>query len=71
VTIFQGAEIGITQQISNEYVPHMQGIQCMVHHANLVVQVLSKLNMVNKLEKLVPNLICSFLQKSQKAFGTY
>jgi hypothetical protein len=64
--IFQGAKIGITQQISADYVLHIQGIQCMVHHTNLVVQVLSKLNMVNKLESLFQTLYAYFYKSPKR-----
>jgi hypothetical protein len=66
VTIFQGAKIGITQQIFNNHVPHMQRIQCIVHHTNLVVQVLSKLNMVNKLESLFQTLYAYFYKSPKR-----
>jgi len=66
VTIFQGTKIGITQQIFNDYVLHIQGIQCMVHHTNLVVQVLSKLNMVNKLENLFQTLYAYFYKSPKR-----
>lgn len=66
MTIFQGAKIGITQQISDDYVLHIQGIQCMVHHTYLVVQVLSKLNMVNKLESLFQTLYAYFYKSPKR-----
>jgi hypothetical protein len=69
MTIFQGAKIGITQQISDDYVLHIQGIQCMVHHTYLVVQVLSKLNMVNKLESLFQTLYDYFYKSPKRHLG--
>jgi hypothetical protein len=69
MTIFQGAKIGITQQISDDYVLHIQGIQCMVHHTYLVVQVLSRLNMVNKLESLFQTLYDYFYKSPQRHLG--
>ncbi len=69
MTIFQGAKIGITQQISDDYVLHIQGIQCMVHHTYLVVQVLSKLNMVNKLESLFQTLYDYFYKSPRRHLG--
>jgi hypothetical protein len=66
VTIFQGAKIGIIQQIFDDYVAHMQGIQCMVHHTNLIMQVLSKLNMVNKLENLSQTLYALFYKSPKR-----
>ncbi len=56
----------LNMQISDDYVLHIQGIQCMVHHTYLVVQVLSKLNMVNKLESLFQTLYAYFYKSPKR-----
>jgi len=37
-----------------KYAPFLSGVHCMAHHTNLVVQALSSLSLVSKIERLDP-----------------
>jgi hypothetical protein len=37
LNLFQGVKNGVTQQIEDKYVPHLEGIHCMAHHTNRVM----------------------------------
>ncbi len=47
---FLGYDIGAMSQLKDKHVPYMMGQHSMAHRTNLVVQVLSNLPMVTKLE---------------------
>ncbi len=49
-SIFQGCHIIMTFQLKEKFAPYMMGQHCMAHRMNLVVQVLSNLPMVARLE---------------------
>jgi hypothetical protein len=38
------------------HVPFMSGVHCMAHHTNLVVQTLSSLSLVGKIESLLTSM---------------
>jgi hypothetical protein len=48
--ISQGCHTARTFQLKNKFVPYMMGQHCMAHRTNLVIQVLSNLPMVARLE---------------------
>jgi hypothetical protein len=50
VNVFQVVRISVTIQLKNQNAPFMIGAHCMSHCTNLVVQALSKLNIVGKLK---------------------
>jgi hypothetical protein len=50
--VFQGLETGVTIQLVNKYCPFVVGIHSMAHWCNLVVQTLSSLTLVTKIEGL-------------------
>jgi hypothetical protein len=52
-SIFQGCRTRMTFQLKEKFVPYMMGQHCMAHRMNLVVQVLSNMPMVAKLENLL------------------
>jgi hypothetical protein len=52
VFVFQSISSGVIRQISNVWAPHSMGVHCMVHITNLVVQILSHLQMVRRIEGL-------------------
>jgi len=50
VTIFQGLKIGVTVQLVSKHCPFVVRIHCMTHRGNLIVQTLSSLTLVVKIE---------------------
>ncbi len=65
VSIFQRTRLGVTLQIFDVQAPHSIGVHCIVHKTNLVVQILSHLQMVNNLEGLFQTLY-NYFSKSPK-----
>jgi hypothetical protein len=55
-SIFQGCCIRVITQLKEKYSPYMMGQHYMAHKTNLVVQALSNLPMVIKLEELLQSL---------------
>jgi hypothetical protein len=49
-SIFQGCHTKTTFQLKEKFAPYMMGQHCMAHRMNLVVQVLSNLPMVARLD---------------------
>jgi hypothetical protein len=43
VHIFQGVQNGVTHQIQNKFIPHLEGSHYMAHRTNLVVQTKKRL----------------------------
>jgi hypothetical protein len=56
VLIFQGAKSGVTTQLKKKFAPYMLGVHCVEHQANLVVQTLSKLPLVSKIEVMLQSI---------------
>ncbi len=56
VFVFQGVKSGVIQQIFNGWAPHSTRVHCIAHGTNLAVQILSHLQMVNKIEGLFQTL---------------
>jgi hypothetical protein len=50
--VFQEVRNGVTRQIQDKYVPHLEGIHWMTHHINLVVQTLFHILVVKCIEDL-------------------
>jgi hypothetical protein len=46
VSTFQGAKIGVTQQIQSKYTPFALGVHCMAHRCNLAFKTLSQLDIM-------------------------
>jgi hypothetical protein len=63
ISIFQGTRLSVIQQIFERWLPHSMGFHCMVNITNLIVQILSHLQMVNKIEGLFQTLY-NFFSKS-------
>jgi hypothetical protein len=55
-SIFQGCYIGVKFQLRVKFVPCMMGQHCMAHKMNFIIQVLSNVPMVAKLENLLQSL---------------
>ncbi len=53
VFVFQGTRSSVIIQIVNGRAPHFMGVHCMAHRTNLVVQTLSHLQMVSRIESLL------------------
>jgi hypothetical protein len=66
VSVFQGSRTGTTQQLKQKDAPFMIGVHCMAHRTNLVVEPLSNLPMVEKLETLCQALYNYFTMNSKK-----
>ncbi len=56
VDVFQGIKSGVTKQIKENYAPHSIGVHCMAHCTNLVMQSLSRLPLVIRLENMLQTL---------------
>jgi len=41
VIVFQGLKPDVTTQLMQKHVPFVNGVHCMTHHTNLIVQTLS------------------------------
>jgi hypothetical protein len=65
VSFFQGIKSGVIQQIYNVWAPHSTRVHCMAHETNLAVQILSHLQMANKIEGLFQTLH-NYFSKSPK-----
>ncbi len=62
VNVFQGIRTGvITVQLKEENAPFMISVHYMSHHINLVVQTLSKMGIVRKIEDVMQSLYAYFL----------
>jgi hypothetical protein len=59
-SLFQGYHIGMTFQLQEKYVPYMIGQHCMANMTNFIVQALSNLPMMAKLEDLHNHYILIF-----------
>jgi hypothetical protein len=53
VRVFQGVRTNVTVQLKNQNAPFMIGVHCTSHHINLVVQTLSKFDIVGKIEDVL------------------
>jgi hypothetical protein len=67
VSIFQGVKSRVTKQISDGWAPHSMGEHCMAHQTNLMIQTLSHLSMVNRIEGLLSTLY-NYFCKSPKRY---
>lgn len=56
----QGCDIGVMSQLTDKHVTYMMGQHSMAHRTNLVVQVLSNLLMVTKLEDFFTQVLFNF-----------
>jgi hypothetical protein len=65
VFVFQGTRSGVIVQIVNGWAPHFMGVHCVAHRTNLVVQTLSHLQMVSRIESLLQTLY-NYFSKSFK-----
>jgi hypothetical protein len=66
MSIFQGCRNGVTVQLQEHAAPFMFGVHCMAHCTNLVVQHLSDLPLVAKLESLCQALYAYFSHSSKR-----
>jgi hypothetical protein len=64
--VFQGCQSIVTQQLKDQEAPFMLGVYCMAHRTNLVVEPLSNLPVVSKLETLRQALYSYFIMSSKK-----
>jgi hypothetical protein len=53
VTAFQGLKTRVIVQLVDKHAPFVTRLHCMAHMCNLVVQTLSKLSLVAKIEALL------------------
>jgi hypothetical protein len=58
----------LQKQITNGWAPHSMGVHYMAHRTNLVVQALSHLQIVNKIECLFQTLYNYFSKSPKKHF---
>jgi hypothetical protein len=65
VSIFQGTRSSFTKTIVDGWVPCSMGVHYMAHRTNLMVQILSHLQMGNKIEGLLQTLY-NYFSKSFK-----
>jgi hypothetical protein len=63
--VLQGKRNGVTVQIQGQHAPHCHGMHCVAHRTDLVVEVLSELDMISSIEKLLKKLY-SYFCKSPK-----
>ncbi len=61
VTIFQGLKIGVTIQLVSKHCLFVVGIHCMAHQCNLVVQTLSSLTLVAKIQSLFSSMYTYYI----------
>jgi hypothetical protein len=64
-SVLQGKRNGVTVQIQGMHAPYCQGMHCVAHRIDLVVEVLSELSMISSIEKLLKKLH-SYFSKSPK-----
>jgi hypothetical protein len=64
-SVLQGKKNGVVVQIQGAHAPHCQGMHCVAHRTDLAVEVLSELDMVSSVEKLLKKLH-SYFSKSPK-----
>jgi hypothetical protein len=64
-SVLQGKWNGVVVQIQGMHAPHCQGMHCVAHRTDLDVEVLSELNMISTIEKLLKKLH-SYFSKSPK-----
>jgi hypothetical protein len=69
VFIFQGTRLGVIQQISNGWASHSMRVHYMAHKTNLAIQILSHLQMVNKIEGLLQTLYNYFFKSPKKIWN--
>jgi hypothetical protein len=57
MNVFQGVHNGVTRQMQDyKYSPCLEGIHCMAHHTNLVVQTLFQIPIMKSIEHLLQSL---------------
>jgi hypothetical protein len=66
VDVFQGVKSGVTKQIKKNYAPHSIGAHCMAHCTNLVMQILSRLPLVIRLENMLQTLHSYFARSLKR-----
>ncbi len=73
VLIFQGAKSGVTTQLKNKFAPYMLGVHYVAHQTNPVVQTLSKLPMVSKIELMLQSIYtyCFLIHLDRCKFGIF
>ncbi len=59
---------GVTHQLQDKYAPHLEGIHCMAHHTNLVVQTLFHIPIVKCIEELLQTLYSFFFHNKHLEF---
>jgi hypothetical protein len=68
VIVFQGLKNGVTTKMMQNHVPFMSGVHCMAHCTNLVVQTLSNLSLVGKIENLSASMHNYFAHNPNRHF---
>ena len=66
VAVFQGSRTGVTTRLKEQSAPFMMAVHCMAHWMNLVVQPLSNLPIVAKLESLCQAMYSYFSVSSKR-----
>jgi hypothetical protein len=64
-SMLQSKKNGVLVQIQGQHAPHCQGMLCVAHRTDLVVEVLSEFDMILAIEKLLKKLY-SYFSKSPK-----
>jgi hypothetical protein len=65
--VLQGKKNGFVVQIQGSHAPHCQDMHCVAHRIDLAVEVLSELDMVSSIKKLLKKLH-SYFSKSPKRY---
>jgi len=60
VNVFQGVHSGVICQMQDNYSPHLEGIHCMAHRTNMVVQTLFQIPIVKSIKDLLQSLYSFF-----------
>jgi hypothetical protein len=60
VNVFQGVHNGVICQMQDNYSPHLEGIHCMAHRTNMVVQILFQIPIVKSIKDLLQSLYSFF-----------
>ncbi len=71
VSIFQGAKIGVTTQLKEKFSPYMLGVHCVAHRTNLVIQTLSKLPLVSKIETMLQSIYTYYFLSLKRHLDIY
>jgi hypothetical protein len=53
---FKGAKSGVTTQLKEKFAPYMVGVHCVPHQTNLIIQTLSKLPLMFKIEAMLQSI---------------